>query len=106
MWPSKPPSRSAGCRSRASSRRSYHRTFDDQSALASPGSLLGAGSPHRLRHVLEELAGEVRGKLHGGEVGLHLVEILQAQHVLAHQLGNDPREEEAERFELRAERLR
>src|SRR5262245_45054903 len=52
--------------------------------------------PHCLHDVCEDLLAEVRCELHRGQVRFHLVEVLQPQHIVADEIGDDAGEEEAE----------
>ena len=71
-----------------------------------PRRNLRASAAHRGDDVREQLRAEVRCDLHRLDVGLHVVEVLQAEHVVAIQLGDDPGEEEAQRLERRAREAR
>src|ERR1044071_4732696 len=57
-------------------------------------------SLHGLHDVGEEVLGEVRGEVHGLEIGFDLVEVLKSQDIVAHEVRNDSGEEEAQRLDL------
>ena len=58
---------------------------------------------HGFHDVGEELLGEVRGKMHGLQVGLDFVEVLKSQDVVADELRNHSGEEEAQRLDALTE---
>ena len=69
-------------------------------------SSVDSGLSHGLHDVGEQLLGEIRRDLGRGHVGLDLVQVLQAQDVVADEIGHDTGEEEAEPLERGAEPAR
>src|SRR5262245_66151805 len=67
---------------------------------------LRACGVHRPNDVREQLLAEVRRDLGRLDVGLDFVEVLQPQDVVVGEIGNDPREEEAELLEAGTEEAR